>query len=139
VIDRACSASSWRLRAFSVVAGGVLPLSAVVLIRLAASRAVLRLQGESAATNFPPSRYTAAATREEHGTSRKGAKRTTTSRFRGVTRFRGRWVAQISFQNTYRFLGSFAEEAHAAQAYDRCSDPVYPNHIGSMCPILSAR
>jgi AP2 domain len=57
------------------------------------------------------------------GKCAKSANSAKSSRFRGVTRFRGRWVSQINFQNTYCYLGGFAEEVQAAQAYDRCSEP----------------
>lgn len=44
-----------------------------------------------------------------------------TSKFKGVSRSRGKWRAQISIDNKVRNLGQFTEEIEAARAYDRAA------------------
>jgi hypothetical protein len=41
-----------------------------------------------------------------------------TSRFKGVSYYRGRWRAQITVNRRNRHLGAYATEEHAARAYD---------------------
>jgi len=40
------------------------------------------------------------------------------SRYKGVTRQNGRWVARITMNRTTKYLGSYCSEEEAAKAYD---------------------
>lgn len=48
-------------------------------------------------------------------------KQQSTSRFKGVTRYAGKWFAQIRHNNVYIYLGLFNSEITTAKAYDRAS------------------
>jgi len=60
---------------------------------------------------------------------RKNHNRKTTSKYKGVYMSRGgKWLAQIGFKGGKYYVGTFADEADAAQAYDQKAidfDPDY--------------
>jgi hypothetical protein len=58
-------------------------------------------------------------TRSENQHNR--VKQKSTSQFKGVTKYAGRWFAQIRNNNQYIYLGLFKNEITAAKAYDRAS------------------
>lgn len=49
----------------------------------------------------------------------------TSSRFKGVSRFRDRWRAQICFEGANRSLGIFNDELDAARAYDQRASALF--------------
>jgi hypothetical protein len=58
-------------------------------------------------------------TRSENQHNR--VKQKSTSRFKGVTRYAGKWFAQIRHNNEYIYLGLYNSEVTAAKCYDRAS------------------
>ena len=59
-----------------------------------------------------------AALKEENLNLKMEAKKDSASRYMGVKRNRGKWAASISVNGLSKYLGSFADEKEAADAYD---------------------
>lgn len=45
----------------------------------------------------------------------------TSSKFKGVSHYKGRWRARIKVNNVSIWIGTYGDEAHAAYAYDMAS------------------
>lgn len=54
--------------------------------------------------------------------------RPTTSRFKGVSRHKGKWTAMIHGGGKARYLGRYAREEDAARAYDDAARELYGQH-----------
>jgi hypothetical protein len=63
------------------------------------------------------------ATHSQNAANCKKWQRATSSKYKGVTRHkkRNRWVAQIGVNGRRLYLGSFADERAAAEAYDQAA------------------
>lgn len=49
----------------------------------------------------------------------------TSSRYKGVTRHQGRWMAQIKVNGKHIYLGMFGDEEDAARAYDKAAKEAF--------------
>ena len=58
------------------------------------------------------------ATHSQNCANRTKSSRKTYSRFRGVSRAKNRWVAQITVAGQNHYIGRFISESEAAAAYD---------------------
>lgn len=88
-------------------------------------RAALYYVGPGADLNFPRRRshYVPARAETLRAQSRADYKRTTTSRYRGVSlnRRRAKWIVFITHERQHMSLGYFDDEEDAARAYDRAA------------------
>ena len=99
-----------------------------------------RLRGRDADTNFPienyPEELAAVDTQGVHAetafNSMRETQRNKASKYRGVCLSAGKYVAQLTVDKKHHYLGLFATEIEAAQAYDRCSSECL-NHPTFMC------
>jgi hypothetical protein len=64
------------------------------------------------------------ATHEQNAANRR-LNRNSTSGYKGVTRVRGRWLAQIQASKKHRHLGYFDSPEDAARAYDRAARELF--------------
>jgi hypothetical protein len=85
-------------------------------------RAALHYFGERAKLNFPKARPIAADDKALRVHARAEHKKTTASKYRGVSRHSsGRWAAIIGHQYRTIHLGVFVVEEDAAEAYDKAA------------------
>ncbi|KAL4448899.1 hypothetical protein ABPG77_007616 [Micractinium sp. CCAP 211/92] len=86
----------------------------------------LALHGNSAQTNFPASNYTAAEVAAYSGLDRENLQRALgvkpmdkSSKYRGVSKKKGKWEAKVMVNRRWAYRELFDSEEEAARAYDR--------------------
>ena len=89
-------------------------------------RVSLALHGEQAQTNFPVSEYTEQEVVPYRGLDREDLQRALgvkpmdkSSRFRGVSKKKGKWEAKVMVNRRWAYRELFDSEEEAARAYDR--------------------
>ena|SRR5258708_2925659 len=80
------------------------------------------------------------ATHQQNQCNQRKQLRKTSSRFKGVTwdRHAGEWKAQIKVKGKNHYLGCFAIEQEAAEAYDQAAVQFHNNFAKLNCAILSS-
>ncbi|KAL0050257.1 hypothetical protein WJX82_007522 [Trebouxia sp. C0006] len=88
-------------------------------------RVSISLHGEAAQTNFPPGEYQGQDTREYSGLDREDLQRALgvkpmdkSSKFRGVSKKKGKWEAKVMVNRKWAYRELFDSEEEAARAYD---------------------
>lgn len=61
------------------------------------------------------------ATSQKNSYNKKRPRNNKSSKYKGVCFFRGRWVAQIGYNNINKYLGRFCTQKQAAAAYNKAA------------------
>lgn len=101
-------------------------------------RVAVSLNGPGATTNFPASRYMKSGPAEFIGLGREDLQRALgvkpmdkSSRFRGVSRKKGKWEAKVMVNRKWAYRALFDSEDEAAHAYDAAVRRLKPREASS--------